>query len=39
MSLGINNPYKDMPPMAEDKCQELYDEFMKKYKEINIDVC
>ena len=39
VSLGINNPYKDMPPMDEGKCQELYNEFMKKYKEINKDVC
>ena len=28
-SLGINNPYKDMPAMDEKKCQELYREFMK----------
>ena len=30
--LGIKNPYKDIPEMNKDKCQELYNSFIKKYK-------
>ncbi len=30
--LGIKNPYKDIPEMNKDKCQELYNNFIKKYK-------
>ena len=30
-SLGINNPYKDMPAMDEKKCQELYRRIYETY--------
>ena len=33
--LGIINPYKDLPEMDKDKCQELYNKFITKYKKIS----
>ncbi len=30
--LGINNPLKDVPAMDVDKCNELQELFMKKWK-------
>ena len=32
--LGINNPLKDVPPMDVDKCNELQELFMKKYRRL-----
>jgi len=31
IKLGIKDPYKDLPEMDKDKCQELFKEFMKIY--------
>ena len=31
--LGINNPYKNLPEMDLDKCNQLYNNFLKKYDE------
>ncbi len=31
LSLGIDNPYKDLPAMDETKCANLYQEFMNIY--------
>ena len=31
-ALKLYNPYKDMPAMDKDKCQKLYEEFMKIYE-------
>ena len=36
--LGIINPYKDLPEMDKDKCQELYNKFITKYKKINKNI-
>ena len=36
--LGIINPYKDLPEMGKDKCQELYNKFITKYKKINKNI-
>lgn len=30
--LGIENPYLNMPEMDKEKCQKLYQKFMKKYQ-------
>ncbi|MEE3343256.1 MAG: pyruvate formate-lyase-activating protein [Bacilli bacterium] len=35
LKLGIRNPFKKMPEMDKEKCQELYNKFIKKYKAIN----
>ncbi len=32
--LGINNPLIDVPEMDKDKCDELYEKFMKRYDEL-----
>lgn len=31
IKLGINNPYKDMPEMNKDKCDELYNKFKELF--------
>jgi pyruvate formate lyase activating enzyme len=31
LKLGLNNPYKDMPEMNKEKCQELYEKFINIY--------
>lgn len=36
--LGITNPYKEMPAMDREKCTKLYNNFMKKYQELNPNV-
>ncbi|MCI6265701.1 MAG: pyruvate formate-lyase-activating protein [Erysipelotrichaceae bacterium] len=33
ITLGIENPYLDIPEMDKEKCQDLYKKFMKKYQE------
>ncbi|MBR3161870.1 MAG: pyruvate formate lyase-activating protein [Bacilli bacterium] len=38
IKLGIRNPYKNMIEMDKDKCQKLYNEFLKKYKKINKNI-
>ena len=35
ISLGIPNPYLNMPEMNKDKCDKLYENFINKYKKIN----
>ena len=32
IKLGIKNPYKNKPEMDKDKCNELYNKFLRKYK-------
>ena len=32
ITLGIPNPYKDMPEMDKEKCQKLYQKFIKLYQ-------
>ena len=38
IKLGIRNPYKNMIEMDKDKCQKIYNEFLKKYKKINKNI-
>ena len=38
IKLGINNPYKNMPEMDKDKCRELYNQFIEKYRKINNNI-
>lgn len=38
VKLGIDNPYKNMPEMNKDRCEELYKEFISKYKKINNNI-
>lgn len=38
VKLGINNPYKEMPEMDKEKCDELYNKFIKEYRKLNENV-
>lgn len=38
IKLGLDNPYCDMIEMDKDKCKQLYDKFMMKYRELNRNI-